>query len=193
MARRTNTRQKMLLSAVELLRVRGSAAVTVDAILAHSNAPRGSVYHHFPDGRGEILADALNLAGDAIGTMIEAAAKEGPITALRLFHTFWASTLRDSDFEAGCPVASVGIGGLQEDHSLRSTAGDILARWQDALALAIGHGGVEQADARRMATMIIASVEGAVMMCRMQKSITPLDDVTAELELRLVQLVAPHQ
>ena len=43
-----------------------------------------------------------------------------------------------------------------------------------------------------MATMIIASIEGAVMMCRVQKSITPLDVVVAELALRLEQLTAPR-
>ena len=76
-SRRTNTKQEMLLSTVELPRERGSAAVTIDAILARSNTPRGSVYYHFPNGRGEILAQALDMAGDGIGSLIEAATVEG--------------------------------------------------------------------------------------------------------------------
>lgn len=190
MPSRTNTKQEMLLSTVELLRERGSAAVTIDAILARSNAPRGSVYYHFPNGRGDILAQALDMAGDGIGSLIEAATVEGPVTALRLFHAFWASILRDSDFDAGCPVASVAIGGFAEDHDLKAAAAQILDRWQVALAEAMGSAGVDQPGAQRMSTMIIASIEGAVMLCRMQKSITPLDVVVEELAARLEQLTA---
>ncbi|MBV8292866.1 MAG: TetR/AcrR family transcriptional regulator, partial [Mycobacterium sp.] len=64
MGTRSDTRQKMLLSSVELLRERGAGGVTVDAVLSRSQAPRGSVYHHFPGGRSEIISDALKLAGD---------------------------------------------------------------------------------------------------------------------------------
>ena len=40
----------MLTSALALLRERGANGVTLDAVLAHSGAPRGSIYHHFPGG-----------------------------------------------------------------------------------------------------------------------------------------------
>ena len=53
----------MLVSAVEVLRERGAAGVTIDEVLARSGAPRGSVYHHFPGGRSQILREALNFAG----------------------------------------------------------------------------------------------------------------------------------
>ena len=49
--KRGGTRAKMLASAAEVMRERGAAGVTIDAVLARSGAPRGSVYHHFPDGR----------------------------------------------------------------------------------------------------------------------------------------------
>ncbi len=45
------TRQEMVLSAVAVLRERGVQGVTLDAVLARSGAPRGSIYHHFPGGR----------------------------------------------------------------------------------------------------------------------------------------------
>ena len=63
--KRGDTRTKMLISAAEVMRERGAAGVTIDEVLTRSGAPRGSVYHHFPDGRGQILAEALRYAGDA--------------------------------------------------------------------------------------------------------------------------------
>ena len=57
------TRARMLDSTALLLRERGVGGVTVDAVLAHSGAPRGSVYHHFPGGRNQLLLEALEASG----------------------------------------------------------------------------------------------------------------------------------
>ena len=59
---RGSTRTKMLVSAAEVLRERGAAGVTIDEVLARSGAPRGSVYHHFPEGRSQLLREALDYA-----------------------------------------------------------------------------------------------------------------------------------
>ncbi len=61
--KRGSTRSNMLISAAEVMRERGAAGVTIDEVLARSGAPRGSVYYHFPEGRNQILAEALRWAG----------------------------------------------------------------------------------------------------------------------------------
>ena len=72
--KRGSTRSKMLLSAAEVLRETGAAGVTIDEVLARSGAPRGSVYYHFPDGRNQLLTEALQFAGDSITAVIDEAA-----------------------------------------------------------------------------------------------------------------------
>src|SRR5215813_11141185 len=71
--KRVGTRTKMLISAAQLMRERGAAGVTIDAVLARSGAPRGSVYHHFPEGRNQILTEALQYAGEEITKVIDQA------------------------------------------------------------------------------------------------------------------------
>ncbi len=181
MGARSDTRQKMLVSSVELLRERGAGAVTVDAVLARSKSPRGSVYHHFPGGRGEMLADALALAGDTISGIIERATALGSVEALRRFGRFWNKLLLDSDFSAGCPVVSVAVGGSRDDQHLQPTVAAIFQRWQQALAAAIVAEGVDAQRANRLATTAVAAIEGAIILCRVRRSTTPLDDVIAEL------------
>src|SRR6201994_2269293 len=102
--KRGDTRTKMLISAAEVMRERGAAGVTLDEVLARSGAPRGSVYYHFPDGRNQILAEALSYAGEKITADIDAAAARGAKVLLRQFVEFWERTLVDGDFNAGCPV-----------------------------------------------------------------------------------------
>lgn len=189
MGARTNTRQKMLGSAVELLRERGAAGVTVDAVLARSGAPRGSVYHHFPDGRAQIMTESLTLAGDTISAVVAEAAKQGAAGVLAGIAEFWTAILLTSDFEAGCPVVSVAVGGSPEDRHLQPEVANILHRWHDTLTVAITAEGVAPARAERLATMAIASVEGAVILCRVNRSTSALDEVVEELRVLLATAV----
>jgi TetR/AcrR family transcriptional regulator, lmrAB and yxaGH operons repressor len=182
MGARSTTRQKMLLSSVELLRERGAGGVTVDAVLARSQSPRGSVYHHFPGGRAEIISEALTLAGDTITGIIERPAALGSVGVLRRFGKMWNRLLRDSGFNAGCPVVSVAVGGSADDQHLLPAVAEIFHDWHQALAEAMIADGVDTKRAGRLATMAIAATEGAIIVCRVQRSTTPLDDVIAELE-----------
>ncbi len=100
----------MVISAAEVLRERGAAGVTIDEVLARSGAPRGSVYHHFPEGRNQILTEALQFAGEAITEVIDEAAAKGGMYLVRQFVEFWEELLVESDFTAGCPVVAAAIG-----------------------------------------------------------------------------------
>ena len=108
----------MLVSAAEVMRERGAAGVTIDEVLARSGAPRGSVYYHFPDGRNQILTEALRYAGDAITATIDEAANRGAKYLLREFVKFWEHLLADSDFNAGCPVVAAAIGSADDEPQL---------------------------------------------------------------------------
>lgn len=180
MGARTETRRKMLVSSIELLRERGAGEVTVEAVLSRSQSPRGSVYHHFPGGRSEILSEALALAGDTISGIVEQAAAQGSDAALRRFGKFWRKLLLDSDFNAGCPVISVAVGGSSEDQHLLPTVAEIFQRWHQALVDAIVADGVAPQRADRLATTAVAAIEGAIILCRVQRSTEPLDDVITE-------------
>ncbi|WP_237741731.1 TetR/AcrR family transcriptional regulator [Tsukamurella sp. 1534] len=190
MAPRRDTRRRMLLSAVDLMRERGAAGVTIDAVLERSAAPRGSVYHHFPGGRAELVADALDLAGDSITALIEGASGEGAVEALRRFSAFWAGVLLESDFAAGCPVVSVAVGGSFEEEHLRPAVADTMGRWRDVFAAAMVTDGLDPRAAASLATVAIASIEGAIILCRVQRSVDPLNDVIAHL-VTLVSSAGP--
>ena len=89
----------MLVSAAAVMRERGAAGVTIDEVLARSGAPRGSVYYHFPEGRNQILTEALLFAGEAITEVIDEAAEKGGMFLVRQFVEFWEA----SSWRAGSP------------------------------------------------------------------------------------------
>jgi AcrR family transcriptional regulator len=180
--KRGDTRTKMLISAAEVMRERGAAGVTIDEVLTRSGAPRGSVYYHFPDGRNQILTEALRYAGDAITADIDDAAGRGAKVLLRQFVEFWERVLADSDFNAGCPVVAAAIGSAEDDVLLAAEAGRIFAHWRTALTWAFVADGFLESDADSLAVMSIAALEGAVVLCRSLRSSDPLRKVYEQVE-----------
>jgi AcrR family transcriptional regulator len=172
----------MLISAAEVLRERGAAGVTIDEVLARSGAPRGSVYHHFPEGRNQILTEALQFAGEAITEVIGDAVTKGGLYLVRQFVEFWEELLTESSFAAGCPVVAAAIGSAEEEPHLTTVAGNIFSHWRDALTQAFVSDGFDETDAASLAIMCIASLEGAVVLCRSTRSVDPLRDVAQQVE-----------
>jgi TetR/AcrR family transcriptional regulator, lmrAB and yxaGH operons repressor len=181
-SKRGDTRQKMLISAAEVMRERGAAGVTIDAVLAHSGAPRGSVYHHFPEGRNQILVEALRYAGDSITAIIDDAAVRGAKVLVRKFVEYWERRLLDGGFNAGCPVVAAALVSADNEPQLCSDAGAILGRWCTALTRAFVSDGFSEADAASLSVTSIAALEGAIVLCRSTRSTAPLRQVGDQLE-----------
>ena len=181
-SKRGSTRRNMLVSAAELMRERGAAGVTIDGVLTRSKAPRGSVYYHFPGGRNQILAEALRYAGDVITVRIDNAIGDGAHHLMDKFVDFWEQVLVDSDFTAGCPVVAAATASTDDELQLTAVAGEIFSRWRAAMSRAFEHDGFDAAGAQSLATMCIASLEGAVVLCRATRSSAPLREVASNVE-----------
>jgi AcrR family transcriptional regulator len=180
--KRGSTRHRLVMTAAEVLREKGAAGVTIDEVLTRSGAPRGSVYHHFPDGRAQLLTEALQFAGDSITAVIDDAAEHGGVPLVRQFVAFWERSLADGDFTAGCPVVAAAIGSADDDPALTDIAGAIFNRWREALTRAFVVDGFDAADAGSLAVTCIAALEGAVVLCRSTRSAEPLREVAQQIE-----------
>ena len=172
----------MLVAAAELLRERGAAGVTVDAVLARSGAPRGSVYHHFPDGRSQILREALQFAGDEITATLEQDADVGAVALLGRLVRLWRTALVDSDFTLGSPVLAAAVGSGPDEQQLTSVAGEIFRRWREASREAFMREGFGPDEATALAHTTISALEGAVVLCRATRITQPIDDVAQQME-----------
>ena len=178
---RTDARERMIQSAALLFRERGVQGTSFSDVLSHSGAPRGSIYHHFPRGKAELIEATTRYAGDFIaGGLAAALEQKDPAAALRRFADVWAAGLRESDFAAGCPVLAVALDpGLTP--AAREAAGAAFERWEELLADSFEQHGATPERAHSLATLAVASIEGAVVLARAQRSTEPLERVAAEL------------
>ena len=175
-------RERMVLSAVVELARHGTQGASFAQVLARAKAPRGSVYHHFPDGKQELVQAALDyMAVDGLGALDSALAGDGTTVeqVIDAFVEMWRGVLSRSDFSVGCSVLGVTV--TTDDGALRERAARVFAAWHARLAELLAATGLSQADAAMLATMMIASTEGAVVLARAQRSLSPLETVHTEL------------
>lgn len=183
MPRRSTAREDMLRSAIALFKQRGVEATSVADVLEHAGAPRGSVYHHFPQGRPQLVEEATRAAGTFMGSMISAGLTTlGPLRTVEAIISGFRGELLATDFASGCPVASVAIEGPQSPAAL-AAAGESFTSWEDTIAASLWQHGIDQERAHGLATMALSAIEGALLLCKAQRSTRALDLVEKEMVL----------
>lgn len=179
---RRSARDRMLASATAVLAQAGAGGVTIDRVLSDSGAPRGSVYHHFPGGRNEIITRAGQSASEeAIGHYRELAADHDGAGFLDALTDGWKRYLTGHDFRQGCPILALAVDDLTAIPDLDRDVADTFVTWRTIIARVLERDGVPAPRSGPLATLIITAVEGAVAMCRSTRTTGPLDDITAEL------------
>jgi len=176
----------MIASAVALMREKGAAATSVDDVLARSGAPRGSVYHHFPGGRSQLLEEALVGAAGSVARVIAEQQGASPVEVLDVFVKALGADLETSNYRAGCPVLAVAVDATEDTPQLTNAAAETFRSWCAAFESLLVQYGATRARARRLAALTVASVEGAIVLSRTQRSTQPLDDVRFELQTLLL-------
>ncbi|GLQ30737.1 TetR/AcrR family transcriptional regulator [Litoribrevibacter albus] len=183
---RTNpeARQRLVATAADMLRRRGMNATSIRELAKAAKAPLGSTYHYFPEGKKQVVLEAVEFAGNRVTELIIQAFKHGPIAGLDAFLAMWRKIIEQSEFNAGCPVLAVAMEEAinEEIEAAHLLASKVFDSWQSLLAESLSEHGVEKSEADQLATLFIASAEGAIAMCRAQKRIEPFDQVTAQLK-----------
>ena len=172
-------RERMVASAVNLLARRGLQATSFSEVLAHSGAPRGSVYHHFPEGKDQMIGSALDAAGGRAIELLDQKAGASAEEIAAWFLHIWREVLIRGKFEAGCAVLAVAV--AAESPELLDQTARVFRTWRRRLAELLEQGGLRAVDAARFAAVLVASSEGAVVLARAEQSLEPFDLVAEQL------------
>ena len=172
-------RERMIASAVALLARRGLQATSFSEVLEHSGAPRGSVYHHFPNGKNQMIDSALDAAGATAIELLDRKAGEPADEIARWVLHIWREVLIRGKFEAGCAVLAVAV--AAETPELLDHTAQVFRGWRRRLAELLAQGGLAPEDAQRFAATLVAASEGAVVLARAEQSLEPFDLVAEQL------------
>ncbi|HEU4750560.1 MAG TPA: TetR/AcrR family transcriptional regulator [Acidimicrobiia bacterium] len=183
MPRATDARLKTLETAAHLFRRQGYHGTPVSQILEESGAPRGSLYFHFPGGKEQIAAEAVDVASSEMEALIAwaRARSADPVEFLGRITGGIARWLEQSDYTEGCPIATVT---LELAPSVDEVAGAVRAayhRWTDLIRTGLIDLGFPEEKAEGVALLAVTSIEGGLLLSRADSSTVALRQVREQL------------
>lgn len=176
----TATKGKLIDTTQALIEARGYFGTGLNHILADSGAPRGSLYFHFPGGKDQLVGEAIRQASGGIDTIIatiEAADTRALIAALL---QAVGQRLEQSGWNQGCPVATVALETSASNDAIQEACSAAYSGWHKTLRDRLEADG--RADADDLATLLLALLEGAMLLARAHRSIEPLAAVTRAVD-----------
>jgi TetR/AcrR family transcriptional repressor of lmrAB and yxaGH operons len=161
-------RERMVQMAARWLPDRGLAGLNLVELARAVEAPRGSLYHHFPGGRAQLLQETLDLAARSGLRMIRVAA-EGANSA----DDFVAQVMGNGPlwvdaqaFSGGCPIAASLVSAQAEGDALVAQLRQTMADWEAALAAGLQRHGVAAAQAGALAACLLMAFHGAMLYAK---------------------------
>ncbi|WP_380156167.1 TetR/AcrR family transcriptional regulator [Kineococcus sp. R86509] len=161
----------------------GYAATTMRGIVAEAGTPWGSVHHYFPGGKEEVALAAIDLGDRTVRSMIRDCLTAAPSLsdAVRRYFDVAGSALSVSNYEQGCPVATVALEQASMNTGISAASRVALSAWARMWAEAFTQGGIKAKRADELGTLIIVGVEGSLLLSRVTRTLQPMRLAAASL------------
>jgi TetR/AcrR family transcriptional regulator, transcriptional repressor for nem operon len=183
------TRERIIRQAAPLFNQRGYEGSSMNEIMAATNLEKGGIYRHF-SSKQQLAAEAFDYAwAEALKTRRhDLDSVENSVDKLKQFIANFVE--RRGIVPGGCPLLNTAMDSDDGNVVLRTRARKALEGWQNFLGSIIAQGirkGEIRTDAAKtqLANVIISSLEGAVMIGRLEQSLEPLRQAQAHLDAYL--------
>jgi len=174
------TRQRIIEATGEQILASGIGRTTLDTVRAATLTSKSQLFHYFPGGKAELVREVAEWEGRQL---LEA--QEPEIHDLGSWESWerWRSGLVDYYIGRGrwaCPIGSLATQAAMTDPELESTIAQSMRSWRAALADGITRmqaaGSLESsADPERIATVILAAIQGGLVLSQPERSAWPLE------------------
>lgn len=189
-------RERMVFSAAQLIRRDGAASTGMREVAAHAEAPRGSLQHYFPGGKEQLVNEAVGwagrYAGNRVARFLAALPEPTPSGLFAEMVRQWTDEYEAVGFAGGCPVVAATVDCAESTASTREAAAAAFASWTGPVARALADMGVPEERSGALATLMISSLEGAILIARAERDVRALTTVARELGPLLDAAVSKH-
>jgi TetR/AcrR family transcriptional repressor of lmrAB and yxaGH operons len=176
-----DTRERLLAAGERLFRAQGFSGTGLKQLAREAEAPWSSMYHFFPGGKQQLGAEVVRYAAGRYAALIAKAfaAYSDPADAVAAVFKAEAKILTESKFQNGCPVAAVTLDVASTVEELREPCGEAFNLWTVTIAHGLAATGLPAKDARALASYVLSSLEGAIVLSRAEKGVAPLERTAA--------------
>jgi TetR/AcrR family transcriptional regulator, lmrAB and yxaGH operons repressor len=194
-----DTRDRMIDATVAALQRHGVDGMSFTEILASSGAARGAIYHHFPGGKAQLVAEAAARNGADVRAHLAGLPAGSPSAVVDAFLAMIRPVVAAAAGGSGCAIAAATLGAVPPsaaslgaappsaaspdvappsgagDEGLRGVAATAFSSWTTQLAERLTTAGMPPAEADELAITLISLLEGAQILCRAAGSLDPFD------------------
>ena len=180
-------REEIILATCRLLEKQGYPATGLNEIIKESGAPKGSRYHYFPDGKEQIVSEAMSFAGQVMVERMcsELAKVENPIQALYDYIMRLADKVEEKHFTAGNPLTIVSVEAAGASERISRACREVYDQIEAILKEKMASCGLPEAEAAEQARLTLASLEGGIILSRIHRTADPLRSIAHHLNNRL--------
>lgn len=181
------TREQIIETTSALLEKQGCFATGLNEIIRESGSPKGSLYYHFPDGKDQIVSEAIQQSGKLVSGRIHAGLAGAGSIAERLYRFILliAEQVETSHFSAGSPLTATAMETAASSQKInlacRAAYGKITAAFETRLL----ESGLAAERAKELSVFITAAIEGGIILSRTSHDAAPLRLVARQLRLIL--------
>jgi TetR/AcrR family transcriptional repressor of lmrAB and yxaGH operons len=164
----STAREKILQTASELMEKQGYHGTGLNEIIQKSGAPKGSLYYYFPEGKEQLASEAILRAGQIVSKRFrdKTVDEPDPAKAIRDFLYMIAKRMEETKFYTGSTMTMIAMETVTESKRINKACQEGYAMLIGAFKDKLLSGGMEDSKASNMAEMIIAAVEGGIILSR---------------------------
>jgi TetR/AcrR family transcriptional repressor of lmrAB and yxaGH operons len=179
MANAAQHKENLVHTAMRLFRRQGYASTGLQQILAESGAPKGSLYYYFPEGKEALGRAAVELAGELMSqTLLDLAGRhKQPKAFVKALSGVMAGWMEESDFRSGSPIATIMLETAPHSAMLTEAGARVIDRWVEIIAPVFANAGASPREGKVKAQLLIATMEGALLLSRIRQSTRPILDI----------------
>jgi len=183
----SRVREQILQTTCSLLEKQGYHGTGLNEIVKESGAPKGSLYHYFPEGKEQITSEAVLQSGRETAERIRRGLKEGRSASKSVYDFVLkiAENVELSGFAAGSPLTAVAMETATKSERINLACREAYGMLQSAFKEKLLESGFTRNKAEELATFITASIEGGIILSRTYHTADPLRSVAKQLKVLL--------
>lgn len=173
------TRQRILMTAMELFWEKGFNSTSISDILSRSQLHSGSLYHFFP-GKQDLLIGVLEFYRDGIReNLLDPVWKDvdDPIERIFALLNGYRIQLVLTDCTYGCPIGNIALEIHEPDPKVRELLAANFTNWARAIEACLENAGSRfgSIDRRALSEFVLTVMEGAIMQARTYRDLGYFD------------------
>jgi TetR/AcrR family transcriptional repressor of lmrAB and yxaGH operons len=179
----SNKKDQIIQAAAELFEEQGYHATGLSQILERSQAPKGSLYYYFPDGKQQLAVETIQYTASTLAGRIRAGLDqaENLKEAISGLVLTIAEQIERSGYRSGGPLTALAMETATSDPEINQACREAFEQIRQPIEDTLRGSGIEESRVRGLGTLIISAIEGGTLLSRTQHSGDPLREVTPHL------------